>query len=236
MHHCSTAEQRVQEVSQWLGNQPPHGLLSQLSPRHEVSCQTLSRWKEKGARALQAALQTRPAPPKQKRAVQEQVLTLLIEAHASYRTIQTCLLKMCGVKLSVGSIARIVQEVGQRTQQWLSQQQAGTPVAWCWMNSRAVSEEKPIRELIDVYSGQVWATVPPVAVDGESWTLVWWYLGEKGVLCERSESDGGRAIQDALARLQRLDQHHRDVWHVLHVPTRCATRWGEATKQPSESA
>jgi transposase-like protein len=54
---------------------------------------------------------------------------LLIEAHASYRDIQTCLLKMCGVKMSVGSIVGIVQEAGQRAQRWLSQQQASTPRA-----------------------------------------------------------------------------------------------------------
>ena len=96
MHHCSTAEQRVQWVSQLLVPQPPHGLVSQLSRSHEVSRQTLYRWKEKGARALQAALEIRPAPPTEKMAVQEQVLTLLIEAHASYRDIQTCVLKLFG--------------------------------------------------------------------------------------------------------------------------------------------
>ncbi len=99
------------------------------------------------------------------------------------------------------------------------------------MNCIAVSAEKPIRVLIDVHRGQVWATVPPVAVDGESWTLVWWYLGEQGVLCERSVSDGGRAIQDALAQLQRLDQHQRDVWHVLHVASQVQGRCDRALQQ-----
>jgi transposase-like protein len=110
--------------------QPPHGLLSQLSRRHEVSRQTLYRWKEKGARALQAALEIRPAPATQKIAVQEQVLTLLIEAYASYRNLQTCLLKLCGRRISLGSIVGIVQEAGQRAQRWLSQQQTSTPRAW----------------------------------------------------------------------------------------------------------
>ena len=99
------------------------------------------------------------------------------------------------------------------------------------MNCIAVSAEKPIRVLIDVHSGQVWATVPPVAVDGERWTLVWWYLGEQGVLCERSVSDGGRAIHDALAQLQRLDQHQRDVWHVLHVASQVQGRCDRALQQ-----
>jgi hypothetical protein len=53
-----------------------------------------------------------------------------------------------------------------------------------------------------------------VAVDGESWTLVWWYLHEQGLLCERSGSSGGRTIQDALSQLHRLERHQRDVWHV----------------------
>ena len=97
------------------------------------------------------------------------------------------------------------------------------------MNNTAVNEEKLIRVLVDVQSGQVWATVPPVAVDGESWTLLWWYLHEQGLLCERSVSDGGRAIQEALAQVQRLESHQRDVWHVLHaasqVQGRCQRAW-----------
>lgn len=127
MHHSSTAEQRVQWISQLLVPEPAHGLLSQLSRSHQLWRQTLYRWKEKGAQALQAALQSRQDSPKRRMQVQEQVLTLLIEAHASYRNIQTCLMKLWGVKRSLGSIARIVQEAGQRAQRWLSQQQASPP-------------------------------------------------------------------------------------------------------------
>src|SRR2546423_3278686 len=97
------------------------------------------------------------------------------------------------------------------------------------MNNTAVNEAKPIRVLVDVHSGQVWATVPPVAVDGESWTLVWWYLHEQGLLCERSGSSGGRAIQEALDQVHRLENHQRDVWHVLQtasqVQGRCERAW-----------
>src|SRR5947209_1241779 len=127
MHHSSTAEQRGQWISQLLVPEPAHGLVSQLSRTYHISRQTLYRWKEKGAQALQAALEPRHVPAKRTMPVQEQVLTLLIEAHASYRKIQTCLRKMGGVKMSLGSIARIVQEAGHRAQQWLSQQQASTP-------------------------------------------------------------------------------------------------------------
>jgi len=163
--------------------------------------------------------------------VQEQVLTLLIEAHASYRNIQTCLMKMCGVRMSLGSIARIVQEAGQRAQRWLSQQQASTPRAFALDEQYSSQRGKAYLNVIDVHSGQVWATLPPVAVDGESWMVVWWYLCEQGLLCERSVSDGGRAIQDALGQLQRLDQHQRDIWHVLHVASQVQGRCDRALQQ-----
>jgi transposase-like protein len=231
MNHCSTVDQRVQWVSQLLVPQPAHGLVSQLSRSHGVSRQTLYRWKEKGAQALQAALQIRQALPKGRMQVQEQVLTLLIEAHASYRNIQTCLLKMCGIKLSVGSIARIVQEAGQRAQRWLSRQQANSPRALALDEQYSSQRGKAYLNVIDVHSGQVWATLPPVAVDGESWTLVWWYLGEQGLLCERSVSDGGRAIHDALGQVQRLEQHQRDVWHVLHMASQVQGRCDRVLQQ-----
>ena len=231
MKHCSTVEQRVQWMSQLLVPDPAHGLLSQLSWSHDVSRQTLYRWKEKGAQALQAALEIKPEPPKGTMQVQEQVLTLLIEAHASYRNIQTCLMKMCGIRMSLGSIAGIVQEAGQRAQQWLSQQQASSPRALALDEQYSSQRGKAYLNVIDVHSGQVWATLPPVAVDGESWMVLWWYMSEQGLLCERSVSDGGRAIQDALGQLQRLDQHQRDVWHVLHVASQVQGRCDRALQQ-----
>jgi hypothetical protein len=71
--------------------------------------------------------------------------------------------------------------------------------------------------LVDVHSGQVWAAVPPVAVDGESWTLVWWYLQEQGLKCDGTVSDGGNAIHEALSQLHCLGSHQRDVWHMFQL-------------------
>jgi hypothetical protein len=224
MNHCSTAQQRSEWISQLLVPEPAHGLVSQLSRTHQVSRETLYRWKVKGAQALQAALEIKQVPAPCTMQVQEQVLTLLIEAHASYRDIQACLLKLCGRRISLGSIAGIVQEAGRRAQRWLSQQWASTPRAWALDEQYSSQRGKAYLNVIDVHSGQVWATLPPVAVDGESWTLVWWYLHEQGLLCERSVSDGGRAIQDALTQVQRLDRHQRDVWHVLHVASQVQGR------------
>jgi hypothetical protein len=59
--------------------------------------------------------------------------------------------------------------------------------------------------------------LPPVAVDGESWTLALWYLHEQGVVCKGSVSDGGRAIHEALQTTRAISTHQRDVWHLLHL-------------------
>src|SRR5258707_2174447 len=231
MNHCSTAQQRSEWISQLLVPQPAHGLLSQLSRTHQIARQTLYRWKVKGAQALQAALEPSHGPVKRTIQVQEQVLTLLIEAHASYRDIQACLLKLCGMRLSLGSITAIVQEAGRRAQDWLSQQQADTPRAWALDEQYSSQRGKAYLNVVDVHSGQVWATLPPVAVDGESWTLVWWYLHEQGLVCERSVSDGGRAIQDALSQVHRLASQQRDVWHVLHAASQVQGRCDRALHQ-----
>src|SRR2546421_5575901 len=230
MHHSSTAEQRVQWISQLLVPEPAHGLVSQLSRSHEVSRQTLYRWKEKGTQALQAALELRQDPPKRRMQVQEQVLTLLIEAHASYRDIQTCLLKMCGVKMSVGSIVGIVQEAGQRAQAWLSQQQAATPRTLALDEQYSSQRGKAYLNVIDVHSGQVWATMPPVEVNGESWTVLLWYLQEQGISRLGTVSDGGRAIQEALSQVQGQEQHQRDVWHLFHVAAQVQGRLDRAVQ------
>ncbi|HEY1351574.1 MAG TPA: hypothetical protein VGF67_18300 [Ktedonobacteraceae bacterium] len=68
--------------------------------------------------------------------------------------------------------------------------------------------------VVDVHSGQVWASWPAVAVDGESWMLVLWYLQEQGVQCKGTVSDGGRAIAQAVQTTGVDKTHQRDVWHV----------------------
>src|SRR5260370_10313910 len=231
MNHCSTAQQRSEWISQLLVTEPAHGVLSQLSRTHQISRQTLYRGKVKGAQALQAALEPSHGPVKRTMQVQEQALTLLIEAHASYRDIQACLLKLCGRRISLGSITGIVQEAGRRAQRWLSQKGARKTRAWALDEQYSSQRGKAYLNVVDVHSGKVWATLPPVAMDGESWTLVWWYLYEQGLLCERSVSDGGRAIQEALSYVQRLDRHQRDVWHVLHAASQVQGRCDRALHQ-----
>jgi hypothetical protein len=180
---------------------------------------------------LEAALEIKQKPRQDTIPIKEYVLTLLIEAHASYRNIQKCVMRMCGVHISLGSIVGIVQEAGQRAQRWLNEQRASTPRALALDEQYSSQRGKASLNVVDVHSGQVWATLPPVEVDGESWTLVWWYLQEQGLLCERSVSDGGRAIQEALSQVQRLDRHQRDVWHVLQVASQVQARCERALHQ-----
>src|SRR5260370_8238036 len=68
-------------------------------------------------------------------------------------------------------------------------------------------------------------------MDGERGMLVGWYWSEEGVVCERRVSDGGRAIQEALSYVQRLDRHQRDVWHVLHAASQVQGRCDRALHQ-----
>src|ERR1700680_4893364 len=122
--HSSTASQRVHMVSQLLAHEGTYGEISQMSRRQRVSRQTLSAWKEKGQRALEAALVANQRQAHQAKPVdlQRAVLTLLVEGHASYRGIQTCLAVLLGQHVSLGTITAIVQEAGERAQGWLEQQ------------------------------------------------------------------------------------------------------------------
>lgn len=229
MTHCSTVAERIEMVSQMIAKQE-YGLVSQLSQSHEVSRQTLYRWKAKGVQALEAAMGGPFSAPKHPSSVPALVLTLLIEAHASYRGIQSCLRKMHGIDLSLGSIAGIIKKSGQRAQQWLEHQQAATPRALALDEQYSSQRGKAYLNVVDVHSGQVWASIPPVEVDGDSWTLLLWYLQEQGITRLSTVSDGGRAIQQALSQVQGEEQHQRDVWHLFHLAAQVQGRLDRAVK------
>src|ERR1700694_4990302 len=229
MNHCSTVQERVSMVSQMLAN-PVHGLVSQLGRSHQVSRQTLYRWAATGRQALEEALGHQLLPPKQNEAISLVVLTLLIETHASYRGIQTCLRELHGVRLSLGRIVGIVKEAGQRARMWLNQQQAATPRALALDEQYSSQRGKAYLNVLDVHSGQVWASIPPVAVDGESWTLLLWYVQEQGITPSCTVSDGGRAIQEALSQVHAASSHQRDVWHLFHVAAQVQGRLDRAVQ------
>ena len=81
----------------------------------------------------------------------------------------------------MGTIAGLVKEAGQRAQGWMEQQQAGTARALALDEQYSSQRGKAYLNVIDVHSGQVWATVPPVEVDGDSWTALLWYMRDQGI-------------------------------------------------------
>ena len=215
MKHCSTAQQRIEWITHLLARPSCHGVVSRLSRDHQVSRQTLYRWKRKAEQALQDVFTRRQKPENPGSELERQVLTLLIEAHASYRQIQTCLQRLMGTSLSLGSICTVVQQAGERARAWLAQQRSSSARALALDEQFSSQRGEAYFNVVDVQSGQVWASLPPAAVEGESWMIILWDLQAQGVSYETTVSDGGHAIHEALKELKQLSTHQRDVWHVF---------------------
>jgi hypothetical protein len=188
-----------------------------MSRNYQVSRQTLYSWKERGHSALEAAFEPRKVQREAAQQLERAVLTLLVEGHASYRGIQTCLKELLGVSVSLGTITAIVQAAGQRAQSWLEQQVPEEERVVALDEQYSSKRGEAYLNVVDAQSGQVWVTLPPVAVDGESWTLALWYLHEQGAVWKGSVSDGGKAIHEALQTTKAISTHQRDVWHLLHL-------------------
>ncbi len=233
--HSSIPSQRVQWVSALLAQEGTYGEVSQLSRSSGLSRQTLYAWKTKGQRALEGALAAKQSPQETKAAMVERaVLTLLIQGHASYRGIQACLKELLGMEVSLGTISAIVQTAGQRAQVWLEQQVSAEGRVLALGEQYSSKRGEAYLNVVDVHSGQVWASLPAVGVDGESWTLALWYLHEQGVVWKGSVSDGGRAIEEALQTTQAVSLHQRDVWHVLRLAGQVQARLERAVQAEEE--
>jgi len=234
--HSSTASQQVQWVSQLLAHEGMYGEISQMSRSQRVSRQSLYAWKEKGQRTLEAVFV--PSKPQVRVAesidLQRAVLTLLVEGHASYRGIQACLAVLLGQQVSLGTITAIVQSAGRRAQAWLEQQVSGQGRALALDEQYSSKRGEAYLNVVDVQSGQVWASLPPVAVDGESWTLALWYPQAQGVVWTRPVSDGGRAIAEALRTTKAISTHQRDVWHLLHLAGQVQARLERGVQEEEE--
>src|SRR5258706_3235737 len=230
--HSSTAQQRAQWVSILVAQEGSYGVVSQLAQLAEVSRKTLDSWKAKGGSALQAAFE--PKEPQATVQLERAVLTLLVEGHASYRGIQACLAVLLGQQVSLGTITAIVQEAGERAQRWLEQQVCEQGRVLALDEQYSSKRGEAYLNIVDVHSGQVWATLPAVGVDGESWTLALWYLHEQGVVCKGSVSDGGKAIAEALQTTQAISTHQRDVWHLLHLAGQVQARLERVVHEEEE--
>lgn len=214
--HISTPQQRVQLVAQMIAAAGSYGSVSQLSRSAAISRQTLYHWRDLGQQALLQAFTPSQLPTVNSTAPERAILGLLVEGHASYRGIQACLASLGYGHISLGSISAVVNEAQRRAQQWLGSHAPSR------RRSIALDELYGSRRgvgylsVVDTHSWAVWATAGPVAVDGDSWTLLLWTAQESGLHWYSTISDGGRAIQQACHNVEPLGQHGRDVWHVLH--------------------
>jgi transposase len=251
--HYSTTEQRVHMVSELIANAGRYGTVSSMSHHYGVSRETLYTWKRKGKEALRGVFTPNEQSTEQEEQVERAVLTLLTEAHASTRGIQVCLERLFGIHVATGRISNIIQEAGKRAQAWMERQ---IPEG---MRALAIDEQYGSKRgeayfnIVDVHSGLVLASIPPVKVDGESWTLLLWQMEEQGLKWYMIVSDGGRAIQDAVDDFQPLQDevqegtpkpvHQRDTWHVLDECQKVQRRldrqvqqWQEQTKTVEKQA
>jgi transposase-like protein len=172
--HYSRTVQRVQMVSELIANAGQYGMVSSVSRRYGVSRESLYTWKEKGKDALRGAFTPKRELGEEELQVERAVLTLLTEGHASYRGIQACLENLLGIHVSIGKITSIVQEAGKRAQTWMEHQIPEGMRALAGDCQYGSKRGEAYLNIVDVHSGLVLASIPPVAVNGESWTLLFW--------------------------------------------------------------
>jgi hypothetical protein len=215
--HGSTAKQRAVWVSQILAGRGTYGLVTLLSQTAGVSRQTLYTWAEQGRTALEAAFAPRAVAPAITPALERQVLSLLVETHASVRGIQAGLWQVARRRVSLGTISAIIGEAQRRAQAWLASHAppSSRPLALDEMYGN--DRRGAYLHVVDTASGAVWAAEGPVPVDTESWTLVLWLAQARGLRWHTTISDGGAAIEAAVRAVDPSGPHARDVWHVLHA-------------------
>ncbi len=110
--HASTPRERMAWVSYLLAHAGEYGVVTALSRTARVSRQTLYTWLACGQTALEQAF----APPTAAAdaRLERDILTLLVEEHASYRGIRRCLRQVGRRQVSLGTISAVVREAERR--------------------------------------------------------------------------------------------------------------------------
>src|SRR5690242_17142395 len=214
MKHCSTPAERRQWVTPLLVDTRPHGLVSQISRERQVSRKTLYQWKAAAEQAIDQALGAPKEEALHCTPVERAVLTLFVEGHSSYRGIKSCIWEMLGARITLAEVTSIINTAGERAKRLLAQQTP--PQACCLALDEQYSHEpgQAYLNVVDAQTSVVWATTSPMAVTAANWDLVLSALAERGVQWHTAVSDGGTAIEAALAAVDATDRHQRDVWHV----------------------
>jgi hypothetical protein len=215
--HPSTPEERVQSVSLMLAHAHDYGLVTRLSRELAVSRPTLYPWKATALSALKQAFDQTSAATLRTRALERQILTLLVESHSSYANIQSCLRHLTGQSVSIGTIAAVVQEAQMRALHWMATHAPSTSRTLALDEIYASNRRGAYLNVVDTVSWAVWAAEGPLPVDTESWTLLLWLAQDRGLRWHATCSDGGTAIGAACEKVDPHGQHGRDVWHILHT-------------------
>ena len=218
-------------VSQLLGGSGTYGLVTLLSRTVGVSRQTLYTWAEQGRVALEQAFAPSESAPAITPDLERQVLSLLVETHASVRGIQASLWQVVRRRVSLGTISAIIGEAQRRAQAWLASHAPASSRPLALDELYGNDRRGAYLHVVDTASWAVWAAEGPVPVDAESWTLVLWLAQARGLRWHTTISDGGTAIEAAVRAVDPAGQHRRDVWHVLHV---CAQVQGRLDRRVAQ--
>src|SRR5260370_37377851 len=218
MHHrhSTTPAHRVRLASQMIAHQGTYGLVSQLSRETQISSQALYTLKSRGQEAMERKLSPTEHSPEGEVWIERAVLTLFTEGHTSREGIQQCIEEMLGVHVSLGAISAIIHEAGKRAQEWLDQHIPEGMRALVFDEQYSSQRGKAYLNIVDARSNYVLVSAPPVAVDGESWSILFLILQGQGVKWDIAVSDGGKAIGEAVREIPPECVHQRDVLHVLH--------------------
>jgi hypothetical protein len=215
-HHCTPIAQRVHLASRMIAYQGRYGLVSQLSRENDISRQSLYTLKSRGQEAMERVFKAKQEAKERMALIERAVLILFTEGHASREGIENCLEELLGVHVSTGKISSILQEAGKRAQEWLEQH---IPEG---MRDLAIDEQyshhrgEAYLNIVDAHTSFVYASCPPVAVDGESWSILLLQMKDHGLQWRVVVSDGGKAIGRAVHEVTPDVIHQRDVWHVIH--------------------
>ena len=214
--HPSTPAQRVQLVADMIAHRGDYGVITQLSRASGVSRPTLYAWRTQAERALNQLFAPPSVAPPITPQLSRQVLTVW-SAHSSDRDIQQCVQALTAQGISLTTITTILVEAEQRALHWVATTAPPTVRALALDEIYATNRHGAYLNVVDVHSGAVWASVGPVAVDTDSWTLVLWELQARHLLWDRVTMDGGAAARAASRAVTPELVIQGDQWHVLHT-------------------
>lgn len=232
--HPITPAQRVQWASQMLAHAHEYGLVTRLSRESGVSRPTLYAWKAQARQLLEQAFLDTSAATLRTPTLERQILTLLVDGHASYQGIQICLHALTGQRVSIGTIAAVIQEAQKRALQWMATHAPPSSRTLALDEIYANNRRGAYLNVVDTVSWAVWAADGPLAVDTESWTLVLLLAQERGLRWHATISDGGTAIAAACQIIDPDGQHGRDVWHIFQSWTQVQGRLERQLQQLQE--